>query len=43
MMWMDDVDYHIVCFSLTSGDARGLGPRLSVCACAVGLGGNVLL
>ena len=30
-------------FLLTSGDARGLGLRLSVCACAVGLGGNVLL
>ena len=43
MMWMDDVDLHTVCFSLTSGDARGLGLRLSVCACAVGLGGNRLL
>ena len=30
-------------FLLTSGDARGLGLRLSVCACAVGLGGHRLL
>ena len=30
-------------FFLTSGDARGLGLVLSVCACAVGLGGNVLI
>ena len=29
-------------FLLTSGDARGLGLRLSVCACVVGLVGHVL-
>ena len=43
MIWMDDVDLHTVCFLLTSGDARGLGLCLSVCACAVGLGGHRLL
>ena len=30
-------------FSLTSGDARGLGLLLTVCACAVGLRGNALI
>ena len=30
-------------FLWTDGDARGLGLRLSVCACAVGLGGHRLL
>ena len=38
-----DFDLHIVCFSWTSGDARGLGLLLMVCACAVGLRGNVLI
>ena len=38
-----DFDLHIVCFSWTSGDARGLGLLFMVCACAVGLGGNVLI
>ena len=38
MMWT-----FIQCvFLWTSGDARGLGLRLSVCACAVGLGGHRL-
>ena len=36
-------DLNTVCFSLTSGDARGLGILLSVCACAVGLCENVLI
>ena len=41
---LNDVDLHIVCvFLWTSGDARGLEPRLSVYACAVGLGGYRLL
>ena len=31
------------CFSWTSGDARGLGLLFMVCACAIGLGGNVLI
>ena len=38
-----DSDLHTVCFSWTSGDARGLGLLFMVCACAVGLGGNVLI
>ena len=38
-----DFDLHTVCFSWTSGDARGLGLLFMVCACAVGLGGNVLI
>ena len=37
-----DFDLHTVCFSWTSGDARGLGLLFMVCACAVGLRGNVL-
>ena len=36
-------DLNTVCFSLTSGDARGLGILLSVCACALGLCENVLI
>ena len=38
-----DSDLHTVCFSWTSGDARGLGLLFMVCACAVGLGRNVLI
>ena len=38
-----DFDLHTVCFSWTSGDARGLGLLFMVCACAVGLRGNVLI
>ena len=37
-----DFDLHTVCFSWTSGDARGLGLLFMVCACAVGLRGNRL-
>ena len=38
-----DFDLHTVCFSWTSGDARGLGLLFMVCACAVGLRGNRLI
>ena len=43
--WLKKVDFDLytVCFSWTSGDARGLGLLFMVCACAVGLGGNVLI
>ena len=30
-------------FLLTSGDTRGLGILLGVCACAIGLCGNALM
>ena len=39
----NDFDLNTVCFSLTCGDARGLGLVLSVCACAVGPCGNALI
>ena len=38
-----DFDLHIVYFSWTFGDARGLGLLFMVCASAVGLRGNVLI
>ena len=43
--WLKKVDFdlHIVCFSWTSGDARGLGLLFLVCASAVGLRGNRLI
>ena len=43
--WLKKVDFDLytVCFSWTSGDARGLGLLFMVCACAVGLRGNVLI
>ena len=37
-----DFDLHTVCFSWTSGDAKGLGLLFMVCTCAVGLRGNRL-
>ena len=37
-----DFDLNTVCFSWTSGDARGLGLLFMVCTCVIGLRGNML-
>ena len=40
--WLKKVDFDLYTVFF-SGDARGLGLLFMVCACAVGLGGNVLI
>ena len=39
---LNDVDLYIVCFFMDFRGCEGLGLILSVCACVVSLGGNVL-